>query len=82
MADIVNPIGYQIDTLFINNDEVSNNAPVTRVLWECGNLPAGLTLSSSGELSGHPTVSGIFDCNISVTTNWGTVTKVIRITIE
>ena len=60
----------------------SNNAPVTRVSWACNNLPEGLTLSSTGILSGCPAILGTFVCDVLVTTNWGTSTKVIRIKVE
>lgn len=61
---------------------VSNNAPVSRVAWSCENLPEGLSLSASGLLSGHPTTAGTYDCDFTVSTNWGTDTKTIRIVIE
>ena len=60
----------------------NNNAPITRVTWSCNNLPDGLTLSPSGLLSGHPTTAGTFDCNFSVSTNWGIDNKSIRIVIQ
>ena len=60
----------------------SSNAPVTRVAWSCNNLPEGLTLSSSGVLSGHPTTAGTYNCDVSVATNWGTATKTIKITVS
>ena len=59
----------------------SNNAPVTRAVWTCEDLPEGLTLSSSGVLSGHPTTAGTYNCDVSVATNWGTATKTITITV-
>ncbi len=59
----------------------SSNAPVTRAVWTCEDLPEGLTLSSSGVLSGHPTTAGTYDCNVQVATNWGTATKTINITV-
>ena len=60
----------------------SNNAPVTRVSWACNNLPEGLTLSSTGILSGCPTILGTFVCDVSVTTNWGMASKTVKIKIE
>ena len=59
----------------------TNNAPVSRAAWSCKNLPEGLTLSSTGVLSGHPTTAGTYECEFSVATNWGTDTKTIRIVI-
>lgn len=57
-------------------------APVTRVAWSATGLPAGLTLSASGLLSGHPTVAGTYTPAVTVTTNWGSATKNIRIIVE
>ena len=58
-----------------------NNAPVSRAAWSCENLPDGLTLSSAGVLSGHPTTAGTYECEFSVATNWGTTTKTVRIVV-
>ena len=58
-----------------------NNAPVSRAAWSCENLPEGLTLSSAGVLSGHPTTAGTYECEFSVDTNWGTATKTVRIVV-
>ena len=59
----------------------AGNAPVSRVAWSCKNLPAGLTLSESGLLSGRPTTAGTYECDFSVATNWGTATKTVRIVV-
>ena len=59
----------------------TNNAPVSRAAWNCENLPEGLTLSSAGVLSGHPTTAGTYECEFSVATNWGTATKTVRIVV-
>lgn len=56
-------------------------APVTRVAWTAENLPAGVTLSESGLLSGRPTTTGTYNASMSVSTNWGTDTKTLRITV-
>ena len=58
-----------------------SNAPVSRAAWSCENLPDGLTLSSAGILSGHPTTAGTYECEFSVATNWGTATKTVRIVV-
>lgn len=73
-----NRISWEIDTL---SSAQSNNAPVTRVTWHCDNLPDGLTLSESGQLSGHPTTAGSYACSITVNTNWGTDARVINIRV-
>ena len=56
--------------------------PITRVQWSASNLPTGVTLSSSGLLSGRPTVDGDFIVPITVATNWGSATKNISISVE
>ncbi len=86
MANILgqNRIKYQIDNLGTISEEPeihSNNAPVSHVLWQCNNLPPGLTLSADGKLSGRPTAVGNYACSVAVTTNWGSVTKYICIRV-
>ena len=84
MSNIIgqNRIKYQIDKLgTINEEPYRSNAPVTHVLWQCDNLPAGLTLSDDGKLSGRPTTIGSYACLVTVTTNWGSVTKNICIRV-
>lgn len=58
------------------------NAPVTRAVWCAEDLPDGLKLSESGVLTGHPTTAGIYECSVTVSTNWGTTNKNIRIVIQ
>lgn len=43
--------------------------------WSATGLPAGMTLSSTGELSGTPSVSGAFDVVVTVTDGAGRSTK-------
>ena len=59
-----------------------SSAPVKFANWSSNNLPQGLTLSQSGLLEGTPTVTGTFDCNVSLSTNWGTANKSLRIVIQ
>ena len=73
---------YSTETITETVEVMPNNAPVSRTAWSCENLPAGLTLSSAGVLSGRPTTAGTYECNVSVATNWGTDTKTIRIRIN
>lgn len=89
MSNIIrqNRIAFQIDRLGDapsdngSNEPVRSNAPVTRVLWQCDNLPDGLTLSADGKLSGRPTTAGSYACTFTVTTNWGTASKIINIRV-
>ena len=73
-----NRIAYQIDEL----SAPVGDAPVTRTTWSCANLPDGLTLSTDGKLSGKPTTTGTYNCNVQVSTNWGTATRTITITVQ
>lgn len=79
-----NRIKYQIDNAgsFTPATVKRSNAPVTRVLWECDNLPEGLTLSADGKISGRPTTTGSYICIVRVTTNWGTATYPLSIWIK
>ena len=63
------------------NTGKSSNAPVTRVRWWCDNLPDGLELSESGQLSGRPTIAGNYACTVKVATNWGEATKIVNIRV-
>lgn len=86
MANILgqNRIKYQIDNLGTISEEPeihSNNAPVTRIMWQCNNLPPGLTLSPEGKISGRPTTTGSYACTVAVTTNWGSTMKIINIKV-
>ncbi len=80
-----NRIAFEIDSLDAYDEPTPtstySNAPVTRAVWSCENLPDGLTLSNTGLLSGHPTTAGTYDIVVQVTTNWGTATKTIRIVV-
>lgn len=60
----------------------TKDAPVTRVAWSAEGLPEGLTLSESGQLTGHPTTAGSYDSTVTVTTNWGTASKTVRIVVN
>ena len=76
---VANRIAYQLDSL--KCPSLRGNAPVTRAVWTCNNLPAGLTLSTDGKLSGRPTATGTYTCTVQVATNWGTATKNISIRV-
>ena len=73
-----NRIAYQIDELKAPKGE----AHVTRSAWTATNLPPGLTLSETGKLTGTPTTTGNYTCTVQVTTNWGTATRTITITVQ
>ncbi|MFH1378476.1 MAG: DNRLRE domain-containing protein [Planctomycetota bacterium] len=75
-----------IPDLYSNNPmsaiqfEATNGTP--SYSWTATGLPAGLVLSSGGQLSGTPTTSGVFTANITVTDSAATnVTRPFSITI-
>lgn len=72
---------WQTDYLSTEEDLVRSNAPVTRAVWTCENLPSGLTLSPEGKISGRPTTIGTYACIFTVTTNWGSTMKTIYIRV-
>lgn len=45
-------------------------------------LPAGLTLSENGLLSGRATTAGTYECEFTVATNWGTDTNTVKIVVN
>ena len=76
-------ISWELDSLVDEKGTIlnSDNAPVTRVRWWCDNLPDGLELSESGQLSGRPTIAGNYACTVKVATNWGEATKIVNIRV-
>ena len=58
------------------------SAPITSRNWTAENLPAGLSMSSAGKITGRPTAAGIYDVPVTVRTNWGETTKNIKIEVE
>ena len=83
---------YPYDTIIEGNSESGStegsttinivDAPVSRVSWSAENLPAGVTLSESGILSGHPVTTGTYNAIFSVSTNWGITSKTIKIIVR
>jgi hypothetical protein len=47
--------------------QASGGTPGSGYFWSAGSLPAGMTLSSSGSLSGTPTAAGTFTLAVTVT---------------
>ncbi len=55
---------------------------ITSAVWTAVNLPDGLTIDrDTGVISGTPTTPGTYMPNITVTTNWGSDTKVVTIIV-
>ena len=55
---------------------------ITSVLWSASNLPSGLSFNTaSGTFSGTPTTTGDYTVPVTVTTNYGTDTKNVRVAI-
>ena len=77
-----NVVIQPIEVLVEVPSATTNNAPVSRAAWSCANLPEGLTLSSAGVLSGHPTTTGTYECLFTVTTNWGIDSKTVKIVVQ
>jgi len=59
----------------------TGTAPITWALAS-GNLPAGLTLSTAGKISGTPTAKGTSNFIIQATNSAGNATKALSIRIE
>ena len=62
--------GTQFGELELNG-KGSSNAPMFRAV----------TLSSVGILSGRPTTAGMYQCEFTVSTNWVSTTKTVKITV-
>lgn len=55
---------------------------ITSVIWSAQNLPNGLSIGeATGIISGTPTTPGQYTSSLTVTTNYGTDTKTISITV-
>jgi predicted RNA-binding protein with TRAM domain len=50
--------------------------------WTCAGLPAGLTCSTAGVISGTPTVSGAFNVTVTVTNGGQTSTVTLPLTVN
>lgn len=56
---------------------------ITSVNWSATGLPSGLSLDAgTGTISGTPTTEGEYDVPVTVTTNYGTDTKNIKVNVE
>ena len=55
----------------------------TAVTWslESGSLPTGLTISTSGLISGTPTVANTFKFTVKASNSWGSTTKTLEIKV-
>lgn len=55
------------------------------IAWSASGLPAGMKISTTGAVSGRPTVSGTFDVVVTVRNTkatWRTATKVVTIVVS
>ena len=52
------------------------------IVWTAENLPDGLTCSSSGTISGTPSISGTFSIKITASNSAGSVSKTLQIKIQ
>ena len=71
----------RVDVVYTATLEATGDTPIT---WSVtpGTLPTGLTLNTTtGEITGTPTASGIFPFTVTATNNAGTDTKELSITI-
>ena len=54
----------------------------TPITWSADSLPAGISLSESGTLSGIPTKDGSFDLKITASNKFGTGTKTLPLRVR
>ena len=59
---------------------VTGDTPITWAVT-AGSLPAGLTLSTGGVLSGTPTVSGLYSFTVEATNGYGSDTQALILTL-
>jgi len=69
-----------IGTAYNSTLVATGTTPITWTI-ESGNLPAGLTISTGGVISGTPTTEGTFNFTVKATNNYGADTKSLTITI-
>jgi Putative Ig domain/Galactose oxidase, central domain len=72
ISSVPAPQGGTVNQGYSYNFAISGVAPVT--VAETGALPAGLTLSPGGELSGTPSVAGSFPVSVTATDGLGQTT--------
>ena len=61
--------------------EATGTAPITWAL-QSGNLPAGLSLSTAGKISGTPTAASTSNFTVKATNSAGSATKQLSITVN
>ncbi len=90
ISDIASPAGITITTTSLPSGylgvrySANLSANVSGVTWsvESGSLPAGLTLSSSGTISGTPTATGTSTFTVKAVSGTRSATKLLSITIS
>ena len=66
---------FSVDVTFSVTLSVTGASPITWSVF-AGTLPTGVSLNTStGEISGTPTVAGAYDFTVSASNDWGTDTQ-------
>lgn len=71
-----------LGTLYRTTLTAQGTAPILWSIASNSTFPPGLTLSSTGLISGKPTTLGTTQFTINATNNWGIATKTLTLTIN
>lgn len=65
------------------NTELDSSKGITSVQWSASNLPSGLSINSStGNITGTPPTAGTWNATVTCTTNYGSASNTITITVN
>jgi len=65
------------------NVDIDSSKGITSVAWSASGLPSGLSINSStGQITGTASSPGTWTATITCTTNYGTVSKAVTVTIN